>query len=213
GDQAYAEVLKQNPLSDNAAYQAQVARVGARISQAADQPDFKWEFKVLHSKEVNAFCLPGGKVAFYDAIMPLCGDDAGVAVVMGHEVGHAVASHSAERMSQGLGANVVAEVLGAGLGAKDPSIRQNVMQLYGLGAQYGVILPFSRKQESEADKIGLILMAKAGYDPRVAVGFWEKMSAQSQGAPPEFLSTHPSDSTRIAQIKSWMPEALTYYKG
>ncbi len=213
GEQAYAEVLKQEKPSTNAANIAMVGAVGSRISEAADQKDFKWEFKVLASDQVNAFCLPGGKVAFYDAIMPICENETGVAVVMGHEVAHALASHSAERMSQGLGANIIGSVLSVGLSKSDPATQKNVMQLFGVGAQVGVILPFGRKQESEADHIGLILMAKAGYDPRAAVAFWERMESHAGGQkPPEFLSTHPSDKTRIAQIKAWLPEAMQYYK-
>jgi predicted Zn-dependent protease len=212
GEEAYAQVLKENPRSDNAQYQAMIKSVGERISLAANKPDFKWEFNVLKSTQVNAFCLPGGKVAFYDSIIPICKDETGVAVVMGHEVAHALANHSAERMSQGLGAELVGQVLGAGLSKASPAIQQNVMQLYGLGANYGVILPFSRQQESEADHIGLILMSKAGYDPRAALAFWERMESTGGQAPPEFLSTHPSGSTRIAQIKQWLPEVLPLYE-
>ncbi len=145
--------------------------------------------------------------------MPVCGDDNGVAVVMGHEVAHAIAHHGAERMSQGMGAEIVGQILSVGLGGADPGVRNRTMQLYGLGATVGVILPFSRRHESEADKIGLIVMAKAGYDPRAAVDFWRRMAKQSKGGkPPEFLSTHPSDETRIRQIEAWLPEALQHYK-
>jgi predicted Zn-dependent protease len=187
--------------------------VGKRIAAAANQPDYKWEFNVIQGKDVNAFCLPGGKVAFWEGIMPLCDTDAKIAVVMGHEVAHAIAHHGAERMSQGMGANIVGEALAIGLGKADPGVRENVLQAYGLGAQVGVMLPFSRKQESEADHIGLILMSKAGYDPHVALDFWDSMRKLGGQKPPEFLSTHPADSTRIEQISRWIPEALTYYKG
>lgn len=214
GAQAYQEVLKQEKLSLNPEYNRIVDNVGLRIAQVTDQKDFEWEFKVLESDQVNAFCLPGGKVAFFEGIMPICDGEAGVAVVMGHEVAHAIASHSAERMSQGLGANIIGELLSVGLSNSEPATRNNVMQLFGLGTQVGVILPFGRKQESEADKIGLILMAKAGYDPRVAVEFWQRMEAQAGSGqrPPEFLSTHPSGETRIAQIKQWLPEIMQYYQ-
>jgi metalloendopeptidase OMA1, mitochondrial len=211
GEEAYAEVQKQNPPSHDLKGQAMIAEVGRRIAAVADEPDFKWEFKLLEGKEVNAFCLPGGKVAFYEGIMPVCIDEAGIAVVMGHEVAHAIANHAGERMSQGLGAQLVGELLNAGLHNATPENRARTMQLFGLGAQVGLILPFSRKHESEADKIGLILMAKAGYDPRTAVAFWERMAASGGARPPEFLSTHPSGETRIAQIKSWLPEVMQYY--
>jgi predicted Zn-dependent protease len=213
GDQAYADVLKQTPLSKNQQWQARVRAVGARIKAAADKPDYQWQFNVLASSEVNAFCLPGGKVAFYEGIMPVTGNDAGIAVVMGHEVAHALAHHGAERMTQSEGAEMLGALLQAGLGNADPAVRNGVLQAYGVGANYGVMLPWGRAQESEADHIGLILMAKAGYDPHEAVTFWEKMSKLGGGkAPPEFLSTHPSDEHRIAQIKAWLPEAMTYYK-
>jgi predicted Zn-dependent protease len=213
GEDAYAQVLKENKLSSNAEYQRRLKAIGARIQAAANQPDFKWEFNVLQGEQVNAFCLPGGKVAFWDAIMPICGTDDGIAVVMGHEVAHALAHHGAERMSQGMGANIIGEILAQGLGKSDPAVRENALKLYGLGANVGVILPFSRSHESEADHIGLILMAKAGYDPRAAVDFWRRMAANAGGKkPPEFLSTHPSDETRIKQIEQWLPEALSHYK-
>lgn len=213
GNQAYDQVLKDEKMSTNMAYIRSVGEVGARIAAVADEKDFKWEFKVIQSDQVNAFCLPGGKVAFYEGIMPICGDDNGVAVVMGHEVAHALAHHAAERMSQGLGLQGVQTLLGVGLAKADPAMQQNVLQLFGVGAQVGVLLPFGRKQESESDRIGLILMAKAGYDPRAAVAFWEKMEAAGGGKkPPEFLSTHPSDKRRIAQIKAWLPEAMQHYK-
>ncbi len=214
GDEAYADVLKKNPITKNADYQRRVKEVGARIKAAADKPDYQWEFNVLQGKDVNAFCLPGGKVAFWEAIIPICQTYEGIAVVMGHEVAHALAHHGAERMSQGMGAELVGQLLSVGLGKADPAVRDGALQAYGLGAQVGVMLPFSRKHESEADHIGLILMAKAGYDPRTAVEFWKRMASQGDGQkPPEFLSTHPADETRIKQIEEWLPEALTYYKG
>ncbi len=214
GEQSYAEVLKQNPVTKNAEYQRRVQEVGKRIADAANQPDYKWEFNVLQGKDINAFCLPGGKVAFWDPIIPVCETDAGIAVVMGHEVAHAIAHHGAERMSQSMGAELVGQLLQVGLGNADPQVRDRALMAYGYGAQLGVMLPFSRKHESEADKIGLILMAKAGYDPHEAVEFWKRMAKSSGGQkPPEFLSTHPADETRIKQIESWLPEALSYYKG
>ena len=213
GVDAYEDILKKTPLSKNQAWQAQLKRVGQRISAAAAKPEYQWEFNVLQGKEVNAFCLPGGKVAFWEGIMPLTEDDNGIAVVMGHEVAHALARHGAERMSQSMGAQLVGQLLSAGVGMVNPGYTEAFAQAYGLGVNVGLILPWGRGQESEADHIGLILMAKAGYDPSAAVGFWQRMSKVQQGGKPlEFLSTHPSDETRIAQIKQWLPEAMTYYK-
>ncbi len=212
GVDAYDDILKKTPLSKNQAWQAQLKRVGQRISAAAAKPEYEWAFNVLAGKDVNAFCLPGGKVAFWEGIMPVAQDDAGVAVVMGHEVAHALARHGAERMSQSMGAQIVGQVLGAGVGMVNPAYTEAFSQAYGLGVNVAVILPWGRAQESEADQIGLILMAKAGYDPSAAVGFWERMAKVKQGgSPSEFLSTHPSDDTRIAQIKQWLPEAMKYY--
>jgi predicted Zn-dependent protease len=214
GEQAYADVLKQTPLSKNQRWQNSVREVGRRIQAAANQPDYQWEFNVLASSQVNAFCLPGGKVAFWEGIMPVTVDDTGIAVVMGHEVAHALAHHGAERMSKSQGVAILGQLLEVGLGKADPAVRDGILQAYGIGANYGAILPWGREQESEADHIGLILMAKAGYDPNQAVAFWERMSKLGGNgkAPPEFLSTHPSDERRIAQIKAWLPEALSYYK-
>jgi predicted Zn-dependent protease len=145
--------------------------------------------------------------------MPICGTDEGIAVVMGHEVAHALAHHGAERMSQGMGASLIGEIISVGLNKKSPEVREGVLQAYGLGAQVGVMLPFSRNHESEADRIGLILMAKAGFNPEAAPQFWERMKEKSGGqAPPEFLSTHPSDERRIQQLREWMPEALKHYQ-
>jgi predicted Zn-dependent protease len=213
GTEAYADILKKTPISNRADWQAQLQRVGQRIAAAAARPDYQWEFKVLQGKEVNAFCLPGGKVAFWEGIMPIAQDDSGVAVIMGHEVAHALARHGAERVSQSIGAEVVGQVLAAGVGIANPGLAEEIAQLYGITTNVGVILPWGRTQESEADHIGLILMAKAGYDPATAVSFWERMSKVQQGGKsPEFLSTHPSDETRINQIKEWLPEAQKYYK-
>ena len=213
GVEAYDDILKKTPLSKNQAYQAQLKRVGERISAAAAKPEYEWAFNVLAGKDVNAFCLPGGKVAFWEGIMPVAQDDTGIAVVMGHEVAHALARHGAERMSQSMGAQLLGVGLGAVVGMVTPGFTEACSQAYGLGVNVAVILPWGRAQESEADQIGLILMAKAGYDPSAAVGFWERMAKVKQGgSPPEFLSTHPSDETRIAQIKQWLPEAMKYYK-
>ncbi len=212
GTQAYEDILKKTPLSKNEEWQRRVREIGRRIQAVSNKPEYDWKFNVLEGKDVNAFCLPGGKVAFWEGILPICGTDNGIAVVMGHEIAHALAHHGAERMSQGMGASIIGEIISVGLSKKSPEVRSGVLQAYGLGAQVGVMLPFSRNHESEADKIGLILMAKAGYDPREAPKFWERMRQKSSGqAPPEFLSTHPSDDRRIQQLNEWMPEALKHY--
>jgi metalloendopeptidase OMA1, mitochondrial len=211
GQDAYQEILKKQKISNRADWQAQLRRVGERIAAAAERPDYNWEFNVIQGKEVNAFALPGGKVAFWEGIMPVAQDDAGIAVIMGHEVAHAIARHGAERMSQTLGAQALGQLLAAGVGQATPGLQENFLKLYGLGASVGFLLPWGRTQESEADRIGLTLMAKAGYDPAAAIPFWQRMSKISGDKPPEFLSTHPSDETRLAQIRAWLPEATKYY--
>lgn len=209
----YQETLQKSKLSTDPAQVEQVRRVGQRIAAAADEPSFKWEFNVIDDpKTVNAWCLPGGKVAVYTGILPLTKDDEGLAVVLGHEVSHALARHGSERMSQGMLAQLGGAALDVALASKPAETRALFDQAYAGGAQVGVLLPFSRKQESEADHIGLILMAKAGYDPRGAVPFWERMEkAAGSGAPPAFLSDHPTDAKRIQDIQHWIPEALKYY--
>lgn len=213
GNDAYKETLNKNHLSTRSDWQTQVRRVGQRIASAADKPEYKWEFNVIQGKEINAFALPGGKVAFWEGIMPVAQDDSGIAVIMGHEVAHALARHGAERMSQSMGAELLGQIISLGIGQVSPGIHDEVLQAYGLGATVGVLLPWGRTQESEADRIGLTLMAKAGYDPATAVAFWERMSKIGGDKPPEFLSTHPSDATRINQIKAWLPEAKANYRG
>ncbi|MCI0751525.1 MAG: M48 family metallopeptidase [Flammeovirgaceae bacterium] len=222
--QQYQEVLKKGPISTDQEQTALVKRVGGRIQKAVEQymaqqgassqlEGFAWEFNLIDDpKTVNAWCMPGGKVAFYTAIMPICKDENGVAVVMGHEVAHAIANHGRERMSQGLLQQFGLSTLGAAMG-QNPSMTQALFaQAVGYGSQLGM-LSFSRKHESEADKIGLIFMAMAGYDPNEAPKFWERMSAGSGGQkPPEWLSTHPSDETRISDLQAAMPEAMKYYK-
>jgi predicted Zn-dependent protease len=223
--QEYSGFLKDNKLSSDSASARLVRKVGLRIQgavekyfrdkgMASDLNGYAWEFNLVQSDEMNAWCMPGGKVVFYSAILPVCRDEAGIAVVMGHEVAHAVAKHGAERMTQGLLAQMGGMALSAALQSKPEQTQQLWMGAYGLGAQYGVLLPFSRDQESEADHLGLIFMAMAGYDPGAAVSFWERMSANAGGGkPPEFMSTHPSDETRIGDIRALMPEAMKYYQG
>jgi len=204
---AYADVKKKNKISRDPETIAMVERVGKRIAAAADKPEYRWEFTVIDDpKTVNAFCLPGGKIAVYTGILPLTKDDTGLAVVLGHEVSHALAHHGAERMSDQSLMTLPLTVLSEG---RSEEAQLLIQQAFGIG----VALPFGRKQESEADHIGLILMAKAGYDPREALGFWERMASEMGGkAPPAFLSDHPSDAKRIEKIREELPEALTYYK-
>jgi predicted Zn-dependent protease len=220
--QQYDAFLKENPVSDDAGATAKVKRVGARIQNSVEEyfaangmasrlDGYAWEFNLVASDQVNAWCMPGGKVVFYEGIMPICQDETGIAVVMGHEVAHAVAEHGNERMSQGLLAQGGAVLLAKALEEKPESTQNLWMTAFGLGAQVGVLLPFSRTQESEADHLGLIFMAMAGYDPNAAVSFWQRMSAEGGAKPPEFMSTHPSDETRIRKIKEHLPDAMRYY--
>jgi predicted Zn-dependent protease len=224
-NEQYAQVIKQGPLSTNQVQVAMVKRVGNTIKTAvekymADQgrskelEGYNWEFNLIQNDStVNAWCMPGGKVAFYTGILPVCIDENGIAVVMGHEVAHAIAHHGNERMSQGILAQAGGEAIDIALSNKSAATRQLFGAAYGAGAQYGVILPFSRKHESEADKMGLVFMAMAGYDPHQAVEFWKRMSVAMNGqAPPEFMSTHPADSRRVADLEAFLPEAMKYYK-
>ena len=208
GVTAYQQVLREERVSTDQRTNALVMKVGQRIAAVADRPDFDWEFRVIDKNVANAFALPGGKVAVYTGILPYTQTEDGLAVVMGHEVAHALARHGAERMSQTLLTQVGLTAIQVGLRTSDPAIMQGIGLAYGVGVE----LPFNRQQESEADHIGLILMAKAGYDPRAAMPFWQRMAAgQGQGSP-EFLSTHPSGETRLKQLQEWMPEALRYYQ-
>jgi predicted Zn-dependent protease len=221
GMSAYRDVLRSAPLSANPEINESIQRVGNRIAQAANKPEYQWEFAVIDDdKTVNAFCLPGGKVAVFTGILKHTKSDAGLATVMGHEIAHALQRHGVERMSRSI-LDTIAQLGAIGAAASGSSSGGAIQ---GLLAAYGVnvSLPFNRKQESEADYIGLRLMATAGYDPREAVPFWERMSGcprqmidklcfRSQHAIPEFLSTHPSDVTRINQIEAWLPEALQHY--
>jgi predicted Zn-dependent protease len=214
GVQAYQQILKKEKVSTNPEHNALVQRVGRRIAEATGRKDYQWEFKVIENdKMINAFALPGGKVAVYTGILPVTRDEAGLAAVMGHEVAHAIARHGGERVSQGLLVQVGLGVVQAALGSQDPATTKQVATLLGAGAAVGLILPFSRSQESEADRLGMIYMAKAGYDPHAARDLWVRMGQASKGQqkPPEFLSTHPANQTRIRQIEAWMPEAMRYY--
>lgn len=225
GAQAYSQV-KSDPkvrLSQDPREIEPVKRVAARIIEAAKRSryaemaqQFQWEVTVIKDdKTMNAFALPGGKIAVYTGIFPVAKTEAGLAAVLGHEVTHALARHGAERMSQGQLTNAALQVAGAAIGASgsSPMLSQAAMAALGAGAQVGVLLPFSRAHESEADYIGILLAADAGYDPRESVHLWERMEQLSRGGgPAEFLSTHPGHDTRIQQLKKWMPEALSIYQ-
>ena len=223
--QQYDEVLKSSKLSTDQQKVQMVRTVGNKIAKSAeafltekgksaDIKNFKWEFNLIQDdKMVNAWVMPGGKAAVYTGILPYTQDATGLAVVLGHEVGHALANHGNERMSQGLLAQMGGMALSIALSSRPQQTKDLFMQAYGAGANVGILLPYSRLQESEADRIGLTLMARAGYDPRQAIPFWERMSKQEGGSrPPELLSTHPAPTTRIADIKKYIPEALPYYK-
>lgn len=219
----YQSYMKTATRSTNAQWTAQVERVGRNIANATEAylrqtgqsgeiRNFAWEFNLVKNNELNAFCMPGGKIVVYEGLMKLVSSDDELAVVLGHEVAHAVAKHSNERMSQQVLSQYGANVLGSVLSNKSAAIQNVAGKVYGLGTQYGVTLPFSRKHESEADYIGLIFMRLAGYDPNVALTFWQKMASMSQGSTPELMSTHPSDSKRISQIKKELPGVMSKYK-
>jgi predicted Zn-dependent protease len=223
--QQYDDVLKKSKLSTDTRQVEMVRRVGNRIAKAAEafltdtgQQDkiknYKWEFNLIEDdKTVNAWVMPGGKAAVYTGILPYTQNETGLAVVLGHEVAHALADHGNERMSQALLANMGGMALSVALSTQPQQTQQLFTTVYGVGANVGFLLPYSRLHESEADRIGLTLMARAGYDPREAIPFWQRMSKQEgKSKPPEFLSTHPASETRIADIKKYIPEALPYYE-
>ena len=221
--QQYDQFLSEHQLSNDPQKTKLVKDIGAKIQAAVEKfmadngmasrmDDYRWEFNLIESEEVNAWCMPGGKVVVYTGILPVTKNENGLAVVMGHEVAHAIAEHGNERMSQGLLANMGAVALSAALDEKPEETKALWMTAYGVGAQVGALLPFSRQQESEADQLGLIFMAMAGYDPNGAVEFWQRMAAQGGAAPPEFLSTHPSNQSRIENLKKLIPDAMTYYQ-
>ncbi len=218
---AYKEFIDSIPLSQDTANTELVKSVGEKIANAVtiymkkngmegNLKNFSWEFNLVKDTIVNAFCMPGGKVVFYEGILPKTKTADGLAVVMGHEIAHAVAKHSNERISQQMLASFGASITNAALSQKSAGTRSTINALYGIGAQIGVILPFSRQQEYEADRLGLIFMAMAGFDPNEGVAFWQRMSADKTGATFEFMSTHPSDANRIAKMKEVLPEALGY---
>ena len=217
--QQYDQFLTENKVVKGTAQATMVKNVGQKIKAAAEKylnsvgqsaylSGYDWEYNLVDSKDVNAWCMPGGKIVVYTGILPITKDEAGLATVMGHEVAHALLNHGAQRMSRETVAQLGAAGVGAATANKSASSQQIFQQAYGLGAQYGAILPFSRSNENEADEIGLTLMAIAGYNPDKALEFWKRMDANSGGSEPmEFMSTHPSGSTRISKITSEIPKA------
>ena len=223
GAQAYQEVLSKSRVIRSGPVVDAVQGVTKRLIAATankeylrllklEQPQFDWDVRVVESREVNAFCLPGGKIVVYTGILPVAETEAGLATVLGHEITHAIAHHGAERMAQQQIAKIAVGAAGATLGDLDPAQQQAIMQAINAGAQFG-ILKYSRKHESEADKLGLYMMAVAGYDPREAPRFWKRMTSSAGGkAPPEFASTHPSHGRRIADLEHWLPEVMPLYE-
>jgi predicted Zn-dependent protease len=222
--QQYGQFLKENKVSTNMETSRMVKRVGKDIQLAVERymqknnlsdrlEGYIWEFNLVESDQVNAWAMPGGKVVVYSGILPVVQDDKGLAVVLGHEIAHAIAEHGNERMSQELLRTAGAVGLMVAMDKEPAETKALWMGVYGVGTQIGIMLPYARTHESESDRLGLIFMAMAGYDPHEAPEFWKRMSASKEGqAPPEFLSTHPSDETRINNLNSWIPEAMEYYK-
>ncbi len=223
--QSYGEFLKQNKLSTDTANTQMVKRIGARIQRAVEKycvenqlscqlAGYQWEFNLVENKEENAWAMPGGKVVVYTGLLPVTKNETGLAVVMGHEIAHAFAKHGSERMTQGLLIELGGMALSEAMANQPAETKNLFMKSYNVGSQYGVLLPYSRVHETEADHLGIIFMAMAGYDPHESVTFWERMAAskQGKGSTLEILSTHPADSTRIRNIKAFMPEAMKYYQ-
>lgn len=222
GTQSYQQVLNQQAVSSNQSDTRAIRQVGARVTAAVEEylrqidrenivEDYKWEFNLLKGEEVNAWCIPGGKIAFYEGIMPVCQDDNGIAVVMAHEIAHAIADHSNERMTQQLSLQLGGLALSQALKEESETTTQLAMAAFGVGSQLGVLLPYSRKHEQEADELGLYFMAMAGYDPREAPELWKRMMNVNPNGVPEFLSTHPNPQSRINFLNRKMSKALEYY--
>ncbi len=214
GFKSFEQIKRETPVARNPAEAKRLQEVGERIAAVVNLPHAQWEFVLFESDQPNAFALPGGKIGVYTGILPLTKTDAGLATVLAHEIAHATARHGAERMSQGLLVQVGGVALSTALGGQSAVSQELATQAYGLTTQLGVMLPYSRVQELEADRIGLLYMARAGYDPTEAIGFWQRFQAYSQsrgGQGLEFLSTHPLDDTRIAQIQRFLPQAQAEY--
>ena len=211
GKQAYQDILAKEKETTNVKLKQMVERVGRRIAAVSAMPNLEWEFKVIDSEQKNAFVLPGGKTAIYTGILPVCLNEAGLAAVLGHEIAHVTARHSGQRMSQQF--LLMGVLSGAQISLSNNNHRGAILGALGIGAMYGVELPFGRSNESEADSIGLKYMARAGYDPREAVDFWTRFSKEKGGkGPPEFFSTHPSDNTRIRNLQRNLPRAMVDYR-
>ena len=223
--QSYRQFIAENRVSTNAAQTQMVKTVGNRIKTAVQQYDakyglatdlsrYQWEFNLIEGPEANAWAMPGGKVVVYTGLMPIARDQAGLATVMGHEIAHAIAKHGSERMTQGLLFEMGGMALSKAIETRPAKTQQLFMKSYNIGTTYGVMLPYSRTHEKEADHLGLIFMAMAGYDPHTAIDFWQRMAASKDAAGriPELLSTHPASGTRIQNIKNLIPEAMQYYK-
>lgn len=222
--QSYSEFISRNKLSTDTGKTLMVKDVGGRIQKAVEQyciennmsdqlNGYQWEFNLIEDPAINAWCMPGGKVVVYTGILKVTQNEAGLATVIGHEVAHAFAKHGAERMTQALLVDMGGMALSKALASSPEATKNLFLRSYGTGTQYGILLPYSRQHEYEADHLGLIFMAMAGYNPNEALGFWQRMSAAKTGtATPEFLSTHPADSARIQNIKALIPEAMRYYK-
>ena len=206
GLSAWQEIREEQPISNNRELQARVERIGREIAAVSGEEDWDWQFTLFENDAPNAFALPGGKVGVHTGLFKVAENDAQLAAVMGHEVAHAIARHSAERMSQGMLTQLGAAAVGVGTGSAQ------LGQLAAQAATLGVVLPYSRTQESEADEIGLMYMARAGYDPREAVELWRNFEALGGERPPEFLSTHPAEGSRIERLQELMPEAMEVYR-
>ena len=213
GLQSYQQILADSQVISSGPVVDAVNEIGRRIARAAapEDPGFDWAFNVIESEQANAFALPGGYTAVYTGLIPIAENENGLAVIMGHEIGHALAHHGAERMAQQNMQRIVGAGVSLGAGGMDAGAQRAVMGVFGGISQYGYALPFSRKHESEADYIGLVLVARACYDPREAPKLWERMGQAGGATPPEFQSTHPSPQTRVDDFQRWMPEAIEIY--
>jgi metalloendopeptidase OMA1, mitochondrial len=214
GLQSFREVLSQSQVVQSGPERDLIVKVAERLARATgdDAKDFNWQVSAVRSEQANAFCLPGGKIVVFTGILPYAKTEAGLATVMGHEMAHAIARHGSQRLLRTSLAQTLMMGASFSMSDMDPQQRQAVMAALGAGAQYGVLLPFSREHESEADEMGLIYMARAGYDPREAISFWERMSESGGPSPPEFMSTHPSHGTRVEHLRALMPKAVAEYE-